>query len=270
MPENANPLLTFARRLHAGPTAFAAWCTMRDTSAIEALMQEDYDCAILDWQHGLHDFTSIQNAILTTQGAGKASLVRIGVNQFNEAARFLDWGATGIVAPMINSAQDARQLVNYLKFPPLGGRSWGPARALGFTGFTPGEYLKSINALALNIAMIETREALGALDEILAIDGIDGVLVGPGDLSITLTGGATINPLHPEVDKALTHIAHRARAAGKIAAAFSPDGARAGELSTRGFHLLSIATDHTLLRIGGRSELAKARALAPKAGPSGY
>lgn len=270
MPETANPLLTFAKRLHEGPPAFAAWCSMRDASVVEGLLRDGYDCAILDWQHGFHDFASIQNAILAAYGASKAALVRIGVGQFNEAARFLDWGASGIIAPMINSAEDAKALVNYLKFPPLGGRSWGPTRALGFTGFAPVDYLKSINGLALNIAMIETREALAALDDILSVEGIDGVLVGPGDLSITLTNGGTVNALHPEVDKALTHIAARTRAAGKIASAFSPDGARAGELAARGFHLLSVATDQNLLRIGGRAELAKARELAPKTAGSGY
>lgn len=262
-----NPVLSFPARLQAGPTAFAAWCGMTDTAAPEGLLRDGYDCAILDWQHGFQDFASIQAGILAVHSTGKPALVRVGVGQFAEAARFLDWGAAGIIAPMVNSVADARALVSFLKYPPLGGRSWGPPRAMGITGKSPGEYLKSANGFSLVIAMIETREALDALDGILAVDGIDGALVGPGDMSIALTNGATIDPLHPEVDKALRHVADRAKKAGKIASAFCPDGARAGQLAGWGFQLLSIATDQTLMRMAGKAELAKARAGAGN--PSG-
>lgn len=268
MPDN--PLASFAARLAAGPTAFAAWCGTRDAAIMDALLREGFDCAILDWQHGFQDEGSLSAAILAAQAAGKPALVRIGVGAFGQAARYLDWGAAGIVAPMINSVADARQLVAFLKYPPLGGRSWGPARALGMTGLAPVEYLKSANGFSLVIAMIETREALAALDDILAVDGIDGVLVGPSDLSITLTNGGTVDASHPDVDAALTRVAKAARARGKLACAFCMDGARAGELAARGFHLLSIGNDLILARIGGRQELATARKAQPAGAKAGY
>ncbi len=261
-PTPDNPMLTFAARLHAGPAAYAAWSGLRDPGVIEGMLREGFDCAILDWQHGFHDFGSLQAGILAAHATGAASLVRIGVEQFAEAARFLDWGATGIIAPMINSVADARKLVSYVKYPPLGGRSWGPARSLNYSGMPPVEFLHRANAFTLTIAMIETREAFAALDDILAVDGIDGVLVGPSDLSITLTGGATVDAGHKDVDAALTVIARTARKHKKLACAFCTDGARAGQLGRRGYHLLSIANDQMLLRVGSRQELAKARAEA--------
>jgi 4-hydroxy-2-oxoheptanedioate aldolase len=132
-------------------------------------------------------------------------------------------------------------------------------RALNLTGLEPAAYLQRANDVSLAIAMIETREALAALDDILAVPGIDGVLVGPSDLSITLANGALVNPSHPDVDAALTRVAASAAKAGKLACAFCMDGARAAELARRGFHLLSIGTDQILLRAAGRQELAIAR-----------
>lgn len=246
-------------RLHAGPPAFTAWVGTRDSAIGEAMLREGFDCLTLDWQHGLHDFESVASAIQTAYAAGKATLVRIGVGDFGEAARFLDWGAAGIIAPMINSVADAKALVDFLKYPPLGGRSWGPTRAMALTDLAPHDYLTTANDFTLAIAMIETRAALAALDDILAVPGIDGVLVGPSDLSITLLDGATVDMLHPQVDAALNHVAARAKAHGKLAMAFCGDGKRAGEVAAKGFHLCTIGTDGMLMRMAAKQQLAIAR-----------
>lgn len=256
---SSHPILEFGARLLKGPTAFSAWCSARDPANVESLLAEGYDCVILDWQHGFHDSASIIGCIAAATALGKPALVRIGIGQFAEAARFFDWGAAGIVAPMINCVEDARAFVDFVKYPPLGARSWGPIRALGMTGLAPVDYLHGANGFSLAIAMIETRAALDSLDAILAVEGLDGVLVGPSDLSITLTSGKTVNPAEESVDRALDHILARTREAGKIACAFCMDGARAAELAARGYHLTSIATDQILLRSAGRTELAKAR-----------
>lgn len=270
-----NPILAFADRLHKGPAMFAAWSGMRDPAVTEAMLREGFDCSIIDWQHGFHDFATTQGVILAAHAQGKAAMVRIGVGQFAEAARFLDWGAAGVIAPMINSVADAKAFVEYVKYPPQGERSWGPARSLNLTGVAPVENLHGANRFTLAIAMIETRAALDALDDILAVEGIDGVLVGPSDLSIALTNGGTVDAGHALVDAALTKVVTAARAKGKLACAFCMDGTRAGELAGRGFHLLSIGQDQILLRMAARQEIAKARASTASAetsldGADGY
>jgi 4-hydroxy-2-oxoheptanedioate aldolase len=270
MRMSANPLTTFAERLRAGPAAFAAWSAMKDPAVIECMLTEGFDCAIIDWQHGFHDYASVQATIAAANARGAAAMVRIGVGDYAEAARMLDWGAAGVIAPMINSVAEAKALADFVKYPPLGSRSWGPARALPLSGLEPVAYLHGANRFSLAIAMIETREALAALDDILAVEGIDGVLVGPSDLSIALTKGGTINAAHPDVDAALTRVAETARKHGKLACAFCMDGARAGELAGRGFHLLSIGQDQILLRLAARQELAKARSGAPAGKGTGY
>jgi 4-hydroxy-2-oxoheptanedioate aldolase len=253
--KDTNQHEVFARRLRKGPAAFAAWCSIGEPLYAEILVREGYDCAILDMQHGTYDFESALRGITYVAGAGKPVLVRVPVGGFSDAARMLDAGAAGVIAPMVNTVADAKSLAAFTKYPPMGERSWGPHKALSLTGMQPVDYFKAANDFSLTIAMIETREALAALDDILAVDGIDGVFVGPSDLSIALTRGETVNQLHPEVDAALNHIAKRTKAAGKFASAFGADGKRAAEIAAKGFALVSVSTDQGFLRAGAQTEL---------------
>jgi 4-hydroxy-2-oxoheptanedioate aldolase len=262
-------LTGFRARLESGPAAYAAWCGMREPHVLETILREGYDCAVLDWQHGFHDFQSIETGIIAANGLKKPAFVRIGVGDFAQGARFLDWGAAGIIAPMINSAADAKAFAGFMKYPPMGGRSWGPPRAAAAMGFSNAEQLAKGNGATLAIAMIETREAMAELEDILAEPGIDGVFVGPADLSIALTHGGTVDPLHADVDAALTLIARKARAVGKIASAFCPDGRRGAELALRGYQLLSLGTDGSMLRNAARAEIRIARGQAGQSG-AGY
>ena len=164
-------------------------------------------------------------------------------------------GASGIIAPMINSAADARQLAAYTKFPPIGERSWGPAVTLNMTQLQPGDYLKQANQMHVTIAMVETREALAALDDILAVDGIDGVLVGPSDLSIALSNGGHVDQTHADVFSALDHVLKRCRHHKKAATVFTANGQIGRKLAQDGFDLLSIGTDILQLRAGAKAAI---------------
>nr|WP_246711391.1 aldolase/citrate lyase family protein [Rhizobium leguminosarum] len=120
----------------------------------------------MDMQHGMWDMPSAANAVAQVRLAGKPALARIPVGDFASASRLLDAGASGIIAPMINSAEDAQAFVRTTKYPPLGDRSWGPSLALNHTGLSADDYLKNANALTVAIAMVETRAALEAIDDI--------------------------------------------------------------------------------------------------------
>lgn len=258
---SATPLTGLAPLLRKGAPLFAAWSGTREPLGIEVMLRAGCDCAVLDWQHGIADSAAIAAGIDAAQGCGKAALVRVGLEDVGEAARFLDWGAAGVIVPMVNSVEDARRLVKALKYAPLGERSYGPLRASGMAGLTSAAYFASANDFTLLFVMIETRAGMEALDEILAVPGVDGVLVGPNDLCIALTNGAIVDPLHPVVDEALGVILAKVKAAGKLAAAFCPSGARAGELAAQGFNLVSIATEQMLLRQVMAEELGKAKAV---------
>ncbi len=248
-----------ARGLTAGSGVISAWIGVNDAAVADALAHEAFDAVTLDMQHGGVDFVGASRAILAVALAGKPTIVRIPVGDFACASRLVDAGAAAIIAPMIDGAEDARRFAEFMKFPPLGRRSWGPRAALALSGFIGPAYLHSANATTLAIAMIETREALSALDEILGARGIDGVFVGPFDLSIALSGGSIVGSDGAEVETALSRIVERARAHGKFAGLFCSDGARAKAALARGFALCSASTDLNLLRAAARLELAAAR-----------
>lgn len=242
-----------------GSTLLTAWTGIPEPLLAGVLAREDFDCVTLDMQHGAHDMASIIPSIAQVALAGKPSIVRIPVGQFETASRALDMGAAGIIAPMINSGADAKAFAAYTKFPPIGERSWGPAVALGLTGQTPGDYLLQANKMHVSIAMVETREALAALDDILATDGIDGVLVGPSDLSIALSNGGHVDPTNKEVFTALDHVLARCRAHKKAATVFATTAAMSAKLERDGFDLIALGTDMMQLRAGIKSTLESHR-----------
>jgi 4-hydroxy-2-oxoheptanedioate aldolase len=248
-----------ARGLSDRSGVLSAWIGVNDAAVADALARESFDAVTLDMQHGGVDFVGAARSILAVALAGKPTIARIPVGDFAGASRLVDAGAAAVIAPMINSAEDARRFAEFMKFPPLGRRSWGPRAALALTGLIGPAYLHSANAMTLAIAMIETREALEALDDILGTPGIDGVFVGPSDLSIALNRGAVVDPHGADVEAALSRIAERAHAHGKFAGLFCLDGARAKAALARGFGLCSVSTDLILLRAAARLELAAAR-----------
>ncbi len=260
----------FAKKLRSGEACFMAWNGIASPLLVETLMGEDYDVIVLDGQHGQHDKLSLFDCIAASATRGKPALARIPVGNFEMASQLCDAGATGIIAPMINSVEDARRFAAYVKFPPLGERSWGPNRALAFSGLNSADYLAKANDFTLAIAMIETRTALEVADEILAVPGIDGFLIGPSDLSISLLNGSAMDALLPEVDAALTHVLALAKKRGKIACTFAPTAERAGELSRRGYNLVSVGTDFSLVSGSSRDALAIAKRQLVLAPQSGY
>lgn len=174
----------FRNRLRSGAPGFMAWSGLSDTTLVGYMSRAGYDAILLDQQHGLHDTASCIACISEAALTRTSVLVRVSVNDFAQAARMLDCGAAGVVAPMINSAEDARRFVSCVKYPPVGQRSFGPGRAMQLLGATDDQaFIRSSNEDTLAIAMCETREALEDLDAILDVPGLDGLLVGPADLS---------------------------------------------------------------------------------------
>ena len=199
-------------------------------------------------------------ATTAVRRAGAAALVRVPVGRFDTGSRALDFGADALIAPMINSADDARQFASFSKYPPMGERSWGPGRAMELAGAGDATaFLRSQNGATMALAMIETREALAALDDILAIEGIDGVFVGPSDLSIALNRGTAVEPLGSQAVEASAHIAKTARAAGKCAGIYSVSPAWVKTYADQGFALINIQQDSAYLAHGIRAVVDAAR-----------
>lgn len=250
---------SFPERLKDGSPVLTAWCGLPDPAIPGLLAREAFDAVVIDAQHGAIDFAAALQAIPLIGAAGKPALVRIPVGDFAAASRFLDAGVSGVIAPMINTLEDARRFAGFMKFPPVGERSWGPHGALTLSGLQPGEYFRQANNLTVSFAMVETKEALSIIDDILAVPGIDGVFIGPSDLSIALSDGRELDPASAEVEEALDYALSRVKAASKVAGIYASSGARAAELARKGFHMVSIASDTALLRAGAQAALGAAR-----------
>src|SRR5580693_2594810 len=224
----ASTSFSLARRLRAGETVYSGWCGLAAPLLAEVIGREGFGAVTIDMQHGLWDITQVVGAIASIRQGGAAPVVRVPLSDFPTASRALDFGAEGIISPMINTPADARAFVAATKYPPIGERSWGPHRATMLAGLADQKvYLNEGNGLTFTLAMIETRAALDNVAAIAATPGIDGLFLGPADLSIALSQGATIDPLSPDVDRELERIAEAARKAGKIFGAYSHTPERA-------------------------------------------
>jgi 4-hydroxy-2-oxoheptanedioate aldolase len=170
--------------------------------------------------------------------------------------RVLDFGAEAVIAPMINSAADARALAAAAKYPPIGERSWGPHRAMMLGGIADqNDYLREANHLTFTFAMTETATALENLHEIAATPGIDGLFLGPSDLSIALSQGRSLDPLSKAVEEQVGRIVDAASRAGKVPGAYCHNGERALALAKRGVRFLAVSSDIAFVRAGAAAQM---------------
>ena len=192
-----------------------------------------------------------ERAVAHVRQGGAAPIVRVPLGDFALVSRALDFGAEGIIAPMINTAADARAFAAAAKYPPIGERSWGPHRATTLAGLADQTvYLREANDHVVTLAMIETRTALKNLDAIIETRGIDGLFLGPSDLSIALSDGKSLDPQSKEIDRELDRMVATAQKAGKIPGAFCHSAERAVALAKRGVRFLAVMSDLAMLRAG--------------------
>jgi 4-hydroxy-2-oxoheptanedioate aldolase len=245
-----------ARRLRAGETVYSGWCTLGSPIVAESVAREGFVAVALDAQHGLWDAASVPAGIAAVHHTGATPIVRVPLNDFGFVSRALDLGAEAIIAPMINSAADARVFASVAKYPPLGERSWGPTRAMSLQGMSIAtDYLREANAGTLTLAMIETPRALANADAIAATPGIDALFVGPYDLSTSLSAGKAQDINAPEVDKAIDTICAAAVKAGKIPGIYCRDAERARAMTKRGFKFIAVGNDLGLVREGAAAQV---------------
>jgi 4-hydroxy-2-oxoheptanedioate aldolase len=245
------PTFNLARALRAGETVFSGWCSLPYPIVAETIGREGFAAVTLEAQHGLWDVNALLTGVAAVRQGGAAPVVRVPVADFALVSRALDFGAEGIIAPMINTAADARALAAAAKYPPIGERSWGPHRVTSLAGLTDQSvYLREANDNVITLAMIETRTALGNLEAIVDTPGIDGLFLGPSDLSIALSDGKSLDPLSKDVERELDRIVAASQKAGKIPGAFCHTAERAAALQKRGMRFLAVMSDLAMLRAG--------------------
>lgn len=231
-------------KIKSGKCALNGWVTIGSSYAAEVVANQGYDSVVVDLQHGMIGFDTAITMLQAISTTSATPLVRVGKNDPQLVMQALDAGAYGVICPMISTAQEARDFVSYCRYPPAGGRSSGPARGLLYGG---RDYLAKANGEILAIAQIETAGSLDQLDEICAIEGLDGLYVGPNDLAGSLGVPANLEPEDGPVADALVHVAKRAKAFGKFVGthAITPRGM--GKRFAEGYDMLTPGHDVNLL-----------------------
>ena len=169
-------------KLRNNQLTIGSWLMMNSITAIEVMALGKFDWLVIDLEHTSIDLQSTENLIRTIQANNMSALVRVEKNEEVIIKKVLDMGADGIVVPMVCSKEDALQAVNYAKYPPNGNRGVGLYRASGY-GTKFEEYKRWVDKEIVIIAQIEHVDAVNNIEEILKVDGIDGTIIGPYDLS---------------------------------------------------------------------------------------
>jgi 4-hydroxy-2-oxoheptanedioate aldolase len=248
---------TLRQRKAQGLPIVNAWLSIGSGYAAEAIAYQGFDSATVDCQHGMIGFETAVAMLQAISTTTAIPLVRSSGVVPSEIMRFLDAGAYGIICPMISTAKDAAELVSACRYPPQGSRSFGPARGILYGG---ADYLDGANQEILVLAMIETREGLSNLEDILAVPGLDGIYVGPNDLSLALGFRPENESSVPEVINAIELVRRRTVEMGKIAGIFCSSGEMAAMRIAQGFDLVTPGNDAMLLRAAMRHAVNASRA----------
>ena len=196
-----------------GEYALNGWVTINNSFIAEIMSRQNYDTLTIDMQHGLIDYSDLVGMLQGVTGSNVTPIVRVPWLDPGYIMKALDAGAQGIISPMINNKKEAEEFVSYMRYPPLGNRSFGPTRQNIVQG---SDYYNTANENVLCIAMIETAEAMKNLEQIISTDGLDAVYIGPADLTLGTTEGRLPPGMDREEEEMIDRIKTILRAAKKV------------------------------------------------------
>lgn len=249
---------SFAERLRAGERLLAASATISPIAA-EVLGRCGFDWLFIDAEAIPLTAPDIMNLVRAAEGTAAAPVVRMNSDNESDIRQVLDLGAAGLIIPLVRTAAQARDIVRAARFAPLGIRGFTAGRAQGY-GYAAdmAEYIARANERTAIIVMIEDATGLEQAGEIAAVEGLDGIFVGPGDLAISL--GCPGEPLHPDMQAAYRTIGAAAQANG-IAVGTFPSGRQMYDLCYEiGYRFFLTGMDANLLGTAARARLEEMRA----------
>lgn len=253
MSISLNPL----RQLWAnGKTTTNGWIAIPSVLSAEALAAGKWDSITIDMQHGTADYSDLLYLLPIIEKSGAVPMVRVPWVDEASIMRALDVGALGIIAPMIETAADARRLVAACLYPPDGGRSFGPIRARLAWG---DDYGSRANEAVIPFAMIETKAAVANLEEILDTPGLGGIYIGPADLAFAYGYKPHFDRTEPDMLALIANIREACQKHGLPCGLHCGDAAYAARMANEGFSLVTIASDARFLEAGARAAVATFR-----------
>lgn len=223
-----------------GKPATLGWISVANSFTAEMMASQGFDAVCIDMQHGETGLSTLMQMLQAVSATDATPVVRVGWNEPAAIMKALDFGASAIIVPLINNADEARKAVSACRYPPVGDRSSGPVRALQIHG---PDYISKANDDIILMAMIETKEGLVNLEEICATPGVDAIYIGPADLSFALGMAPRADnpdPLHLATCDRIKEVAHRH--GKKVCMHCASAGFAAGAIQ-RGFDLVMITSD---------------------------
>ena len=239
-----------------GDAVINGWLAIPSAFSAEVMAHQGFDSLTVDMQHGVVDYQAAVTMLQAISTTPTIPLARVPWNDPGFTMKVLDAGVFGLICPMINTRADAEALVRACKYPPLGYRSFGPVRASIYAG---PDYGERANADILVIPMIETKQAVENIDDILSVPGIDAVYVGPADLSLSLGCAPGLDKTDPPVVDAIRKILAACKRHRIIAGLHNNTVAYAQKMINDGFQFVTIASDSRFLAAKASEEVAALR-----------
>lgn len=255
---------TLRATMRKGLPTFGSWIQFGHTSIAELMAQAGFDWLAIDMEHSVIGIETVQPLIQVIELSGCVPLVRLSGHGPVLAKRVMDAGAHGVIVPNVTSPDEAEAAVRSVKYPPRGNRGVGLARAQGY-GSSFQEYLRDLEEYGIVIVMIEHKKGVEAVEEILKVDGIDGVFIGPYDLSASFGVPGELD--HPLMAQAEQQLVDACREAGVTAGihVVHPDPGKVRECLAKGFRFVAYGGDMIFLTSQARQAAADLNSLRQSA-----
>jgi 4-hydroxy-2-oxoheptanedioate aldolase len=245
----------------AGGAVLNGWCAIANGFAAELMAHLGWDSLTIDTQHGIVDYQPMVTMLQAISTTAVTPMVRVPWNDPAAIMKALDAGAFGIICPMVNSRADCDAFVGACRYAPRGYRSSGPTRAVLYGG---PDYAAKANDTMVTLAMIETREALGALDAIAATPELDALYIGPSDLSVSLGLAHGLDRSEDVAMEAFKAVLAASRRQGIRAGIHTGSAAYAKRMIAMGFDLVTVLSDARLITLAGGEVVRDMRTVMPR------
>ena len=252
----------------SGKSAVNGWLQIPNSFTAELMANQNWDSLTLDMQHGVIDYPNAVGMLQAISTSKVVPMARVNWNEPGQIMKILDAGAYGIICPMVSNKIEAENFVKACMYPPDGYRSYGPIRGLVYGG---PDYADEANNEILKFAMIETKESLENLDEIMKTPGLDGIYIGPADLSLAIGQKPSFDkpegdPVYEVIMKILDH----AKKNKLIAGIQNGQPEYAEKMIKKGFQLVTIGSDQRYMTAASKEALSKLKKDQDKDTGKGY
>ena len=244
------------------------WLQIPSAFSAEVMAHQGWDSCTIDLQHGVIDYANALSMLQSISTTEVTPLARVNWNEPGQIMKILDAGSYGVICPMVSNRKEAENFVNACLYPSKGYRSFGPIRGLLYGG---SDYSKHADNEILKLAMIETKESLEKLDEILDTPNLDGIYIGPADLSLALDEEPGFDK--QESTKAYKEIIRILAAAKKrnlFAGIHNGSVDYAKKMISKGFNLVTVGSDQRFMSSGAKSVIESIKSIKKEKESKGY